>query len=131
MFLLRSRPTHQGYRWQLDPSLKAILAYGRFRIEPKKKQVHPIPHTVLWGACLASWWSLSLDIVVVIAIVYAVNTESRPFPAWLRDKLTASKLHADPQRFPCGRIFAFELRIIKGFDMPLQVGCIDILDRII
>jgi hypothetical protein len=67
----------------------------------------------------------------VIAIVYAVNIESRPFPAGMRDKLTASKLRANPQLFQCGRIFAFELRIIKGFDILLQFGCIDILDWII
>jgi len=66
----------------------------------------------------------------VIAIVYAVNIESRPFPAGLRDKLTASKLRADLQLIQCGRIFAVELRIIKGFDILLQFGPIDILDRI-
>ena len=66
----------------------------------------------------------------MIAIVYAVNTESRPFPTWLRDKLTASKLRSNPQLIERDRIFAFELGIIKGFDMPLQIGRVDILDRI-
>jgi hypothetical protein len=66
----------------------------------------------------------------VVAIVYAVNIELRPFLALRRDILTASKLRANPQLIQCDRIFVFELRIIKVFDIPLQIGRIDVLDRI-
>ena len=66
----------------------------------------------------------------MVAIVYAVKIELRPFLAPRRDELTASKLRSNPQLIERDRIFAFELGIIKGIDIPPQIGRIDILDRI-
>lgn len=66
----------------------------------------------------------------MIAIVYAVNSELRTFPARLQDKLTASKPRTGPQLIPCDRIFSSELRIIKRSDIALQFWGIEILDRV-
>jgi len=46
------------------------------------------------------------------------------------DKLTPSKLRADPQLFSCDRTFVLKLILIKAGDIALQVRYIDILDRI-
>ena len=73
----------------------------------------------LWSLCIVCVAGRLFLGATVIAIVYAVNIESRMTP-WMRDKLTPGKLRTSPQLVECDtRVFP-ELGVMKVSDHALQ-----------